>query len=226
MTEYLKDLERLKPGDPMPPINLGPYDNPLLWNLLDPFGADRGHQRRPMSVSRSFMELHNVPIIFRDQCVHRWVPFHRCLKSLKPVTWGTTNCHEFEESWMICRAYETYRNQLLKAKFMELTKDYTAEDKKFFPSLLHLGSPVYMSSFYWTMAASQRLSGWDEKDPANPMMWREPNRALMRSEFSPTNWERGIMTNATGHKLIPDEVVFDMVPGFPLPEDKRPQPTD
>ncbi|RNF00351.1 NADH dehydrogenase [Trypanosoma conorhini] len=223
MTEYLKDLGRTGPGDPMPPINLGPYDNPLLWNMLDPFGADRGHQRRPMSVSRNFMELHNVPIVFRDQCVHRWVPFHRCIKNLKPVTWGTTNCHEFEEAWMVCRAYETYRSQLLKSKFMELTKDYTAEDKKFFPSLLYLGVPTYMNSFYWTMAASQRLSGWDEKDPANPIMWHEPNRALMRSEFSPTNWERGTMTNATGHKLIPDEIVHDMVPGFPLPEDKRPE---
>ncbi|ORC92095.1 uncharacterized protein TM35_000043090 [Trypanosoma theileri] len=176
-----------------------------------------------MSVSRNFMELHNVPVVFRDQCVHRWVPFHRCIKNLKPVTWGTVNCHEFEESWMVCRAYETYRNQLLKGKFMELTKDYTAEDKKFFPSLLYLGIPTYMNSFYWAMAASQRLSGWDEKDPKNPMMWREPNRALMRSEFSPTNWERGTMTNAIGHKLIPDEIVYDMVPGFPLPEDKRPE---
>ena len=222
MTEYLNDLAAARPGDAMPPINLGPYDNPLLWNKLDPYGADRGHQRRPMTVSRDFMELNQIPIVYRDHCVHRWIPFNRCMRNLKPVTWGTVNCHEFEEAWMVCRAHETYRLQLLKSKFMELTKDYTAEDKKFFPSILYLGIPYYMPSFYWNLATSQRLSGWDEKDPANPTMWREPNRSLMRSEFSPTNWEKGTMTSAYGHKNIPDEIVHDMVPGFPLPEDKRP----
>lgn len=222
MSEYLKDLGRHKPDEPHPPINLGPYDNPLLWNMLDPYGADRSHQRRPMSVSRNFMELYNVPLPFRDQCVHRFVPYFRCVRNLKPATFGTTNCHEFENSWMVCKAYETYRLELLKTKFMELTKDYTAEEKRFFPCLKYMGPPYFVNSFYWSVAASQRLSGWDEKDPANPTMWREPNRSLMRSEFSPTNWEKGLMTNALGTKLIPDEIAHDMVPGFPLPEDKRP----
>ncbi|EPY31955.1 hypothetical protein STCU_03068 [Strigomonas culicis] len=112
--------------------------------------------------------------------------------------------------------------QLLKQKFMELTKDYTTEDKKFFPSIMYLGFPYYMASYYWSMAASARLSGWDERDPQNPVMWKEPNRSLMRAEFAPTNWEKGTMTSSYGHKIIPDEIVHDMVPGFPLPEDKRP----
>lgn len=225
MTEYLRDLQSSSntADGSHPPINLGPYDNPLLWNKLDPFGADRGHQRRPMTVSRDFMELHQVPIVFRDQCVHRWIPFQRCMKNMKPVTWGTANCHEFEESWMVCRAFETYRMQLLKKKFMDLTKDYTAEDKKFFPSMMYLGFPYYMASFYWSIAASQRLSGWDERDPANPVTWKEPNRSLMRAEFSPTNWEKGSMTSAYGHKIIPDSIIRDSIPSFPLPEDKRPR---
>lgn len=222
MTEYLKDLSTSAPDAGKPPINLGPYDNPLLWNKLDPFGADRGHQRRPMTVSRDFMELNNVPIVYRDHCVHRWIPLNRCQRNLKPVTWGTVNCHEFEEAWMICRSYEVYRMELLKGKFMEMTKNYTQEDKKFFPSLLYLGLPYYWVSFYWTLAASQRLSGWDERDPANPVTWKQPNRSLMRAEFSPTNWEQGTLTSAYGHKLIDDKIVHDMVPGFPLPEDKRP----
>lgn len=222
MTEYLKDLGRYKPEDPHPPINLGPYDNPLLWNMLDPFAADRGHQRRPMSVSRNFMELHNIPLPFRDQCVHRFLPYLKCIRNLKPATFGTTNCHEFESAWMVCRSYETYRWELLKKKFMDMTKDYTAEDKKFFPSIKYMGPPYYFSGWYWTIAADQRLSGWDLKDPANPVMWREPNRALMRAEFSPTNWEKSLMTSALGAKSIPDEIVRDELPGFPLPEDKRP----
>lgn len=224
MTEYLKDLSRHKPEEPMPPVNLGPYDNPLLWNMLDPYGSERSHQRRPMSVSRDFMELHNVPLVFRDQCVHRFVPYHRCLKNLKPMTVGVANCHEFEQSWLVCRSYETYRYQLLKSKFMDLTKDYTAEDKRFFPNMRYIGWPTYFSSWYWTLASSQRLSGWDEKDPANPTMWREPNRALMRAEFNPTNWEKGVMTVALGPKIVDDDVAHDMIPGFPLPEDKRPAP--
>lgn len=222
MTEYLKELGRHKPDEPMPPINLGPYDNPLLWNMLDPYAADRSHQRRPMSVSRNFMELYNIPVQFRDQCVHRFVPWLKCLRSIKPATFGTINCHEFENAWMVCRSYEMYRFELLKKKFMELTKDYTTEDKKFFPSLKHMGQPWFMTSFYWTMAATMRLSGWDDKDPSNPAMWREPNRALMRSEFSPTNWEKGLLTTALGGKNIGDEIVHDMMPQFPLPENKRP----
>lgn len=123
---------------------------------------------------------------------------------------------------MVRRSYETYRMQLLKSKYMELTKDFTAEEKKFFPSLIYLGIPFYFTPYNWSTVASQRLSGWDEKDPNNLVMWREPNCSLMRSEFSPTNREKGTMSSAHGHKLVPDEIMRDMAPGFPLQEDKRP----
>ena len=223
MTEFLKDLERHKPGDPMPPINLGPYDNPLLWNALDPYGADRPHQRRPLSVSRNFLELHQVPVIYRDHCVHRYAVYMKCCRNLRPMTIGTAACHEFEEAWTECRAFEKYRATLLKNRFMELTKDYTKQDKRFFPDGIHISNPYKVWNVYQSMAASMRLSGWDESDPQNPIMWKEPNRALMRSEFQPNNWERSLLTTHLGHKLIPPEIVEEEIPSFPLPEDKRPK---
>lgn len=223
MTEYLRDLEAHKPGEPMPPINLGPYDNPLLWNMLDPYGADRAHQRRPMSVSRTFMELHQVPIIYRDHCVHRYIVWHKCCKNLRPMTVGTAGCHEFEEAWTECRVFEKYRATLLKNRFMQLTKDYTAQDRTFFPNGAHCLNPARVWNMFNSYAASMRLSGWDENDPANPMMWREPNRALMRSEFQPTNWERSLITTHLAHKVLPPELAVEEMPSFPLPENKRPK---
>ena len=71
MSEYVKDLERHKPGEPLPPINVGAYDNPLTWNMLDPFGADRSHQRRPTTVSRNTMELYAIPFIYSDRAAIR-----------------------------------------------------------------------------------------------------------------------------------------------------------
>jgi hypothetical protein len=221
MTEYLKDLERHKPGDELPPINVGPYDNPLLWNMLDPYGADRPHQRRPLSVSRTFCELQNVPLIFRDHCVHRFIPFMKCMRNVRPMTIGTHMCHEFEAAWTECRVHEKYRSQLLKERFMGLTKDYTAEDKKFFPDQQYIGIPYSYHSYFWTEAASARLAGWDEQDPSNPLMSKEPNRAMMRSEFMPTNFERKLMTSAMGYKILSPELVEEEIGIYPLPEEKK-----
>lgn len=222
MTEYLKELERMKPGDALPPINVGPYDNPLLWNMLDPFGADRGHQRRPMSVSRNSMELANVPLVLRDQCVHRWFAWDKCIYNLKPVMFSNLNCHEFEESWVVCRAFEVYRYELLKSKFMALTKDYTNEDKRFFPSGQYISMPTYFTGWMRSQIASARLGGLHDQDPINMLMNNEPNRALMRGEFSKTNYEREITYQAYGTRYTPQDYVVDQMPEFPLPEDKRP----
>lgn len=222
--EYLKDLERMAPGDALPPVNVGPYDNPLLWNMMDPYGADRGHQRRPMSVSRNTMELYNVPMVHRDHCVHRWIPFEQCSRHLKPVIYSNLNCHEFEHAWVMCRTFETYRFELLKNKFIEMTKNYTSEDKKFFPSKMHIHQPTYWSGPFSTMVASMRTSGWDERDPKFPLMGKEPNRALMRTEFTPTLIEEKTAYLALGAKLMQQEVLESEVPGFPLPESKRPKP--
>lgn len=224
MTEYLKELERMKPGDQLPPINVGPYDNPLLWNMLDPFGADRGHQRRPMSVSRSSMELANVPLVLRDQCVHRWFAWDKCIRNLKPVMFSNLNCHEFEESWIICRAFEVYRLELLKSKFMALTKDYTNEERRFFPSGQYVHMPTYFTSWLRNQVTSARLSGMHDQDPLNMFMSNTPNRALMRSEFSKTGYESEITFQALGGRYVPRESTLEELPTFPLPEDKRPVP--
>ena len=222
MTEYLKELERMKPGDAPPPINVGPYDNPLLWNMLDPFGADRGHQRRPMSVSRNSMELANVPLVLRDQCVHRWFAWDKCIRNLKPVMFSNLNCHEFEESWIVCRAFEVYRLELLKSKFMALTKDYTNDERRFFPSGQYVSMPTYFTSWLRNQVTSARLSGMHDKDPQNMFMSNVPNRALMRSEFSQTNFEAEISYQALGGRFVPRDIVNAEMPAFPLPEDKRP----
>ena len=221
MSEFLKDLERRRPGDPMPPMNLGPYDNPLLWNMVDPYGADRSHQRRPISVSRNFMELHHIPLLYRDHCVHRFLPFAMCHKNLRPLTFGGTTCHEFEEAWQECRAFERYRSQLMKEKFMDLTAKYTEDDKHFFPNQNYISVPYSLNSHFWAMAASCRLAGMDDNDPQNPLMQREPNRALMRAEFGPTNWEKKMATSVLGYKILPPKMVADNLM-YPLPEDKRP----
>jgi hypothetical protein len=227
MTEFLKDLEKMKPGDPMPPINLGPFDNPLLWNMLDPYGADRPHQRRPLSVSRTLLEMHEIPIAFRDHCVHRYMPYRKCMQNLRPMTFGNALCLEFEEAWTECRSFEKYRACLLKTRWIEITKDYTKEDKSFWPDGMYVANAFKLWNQFFNNAASMRLSGWDEKDPNNPMMWKEPNRALMRTEFQPNNWERSLVTTHLGHKLIPPEVVeAEMGKEFPLPEDKRPPKTN
>lgn len=225
MTEYLKELERMKPGDALPPVNVGPYDNPLLWNMLDPFGADRGHQRRPMSVSRSSMELANVPLVLRDQCVHRWFAWEKCILNLKPVMFSNLNCHEFEESWVICRAFEVYRLELLKQKFMDLTKDYTNEDRRFFPSGQYIGMPTYFPNWIRSQIASARLAGLHEQDPLNMLMDKTPNRALMRSEFTQTNFEKELSYQAYGSRYVPREYTVNELPSFPLPEEKRPVPS-
>lgn len=223
MTEYLRELERRKPGDDMPPINLGPYDNPLLWNMLDPYGADRGHQRRPSSLSRSFLELHNVPLVMRDSCAHRLLPYLKCLRNQRGSNIAYNNCMELEHAGMLCRMKERYRAVLLKTKFLEMTADYTEEDKRFFPNTTGAGPWVHqLQSHYWGLAGAARLSGWDENDPANPMMWNQPNRALMRTEFSPTNFEQSAITHALFEKELPAAVMLKEVPGFSLPEDKRP----
>eukprot|EP00742_Colponemidia_sp_Colp-10_P024052 GILJ01028769.1.p1 GENE.GILJ01028769.1~~GILJ01028769.1.p1 ORF type:complete len:209 (-),score=18.51 GILJ01028769.1:182-769(-) len=190
--------------------------------MLDPFGADRGHQRRPMSVSRNSMELANVPLVLRDQCVHRWFAWDKCLYNLKPVMFSNLNCHEFEESWVVCRAFEVYRYELLKTKFMALTKDYTNEDKRFFPSGQYIGLPTYFTGWMRSQIASQRLGGLHDQDPANMLMSNQPNRALMRGEFSKTNYEREITYQAYGSRYAPQEYVLEHLPEFPLPEDKRP----
>lgn len=227
MSEYIKDLERHKPGDPLPPINVGPYDNPLTWNMLDPFGADRSHQRRPMSVSRNTLELYAVPLIFRDHCAHRCIPFMQCIRAVRPMMMGMPSCHEFEEAWQECRMFERYRSQLLKERFMELTKDYTTEDKRFFPDSQYVSAPYQYTGWFWTEAASARLAGWDELDPQNPLMNREPNRAMMRSEFNPTFWERKMQTSMFGHKIFEQTMVEEAgLYEFPLAEDKRPKVAD
>lgn len=224
MSEYLKELERMKPGDQAPPVNVGPYDNPLLWNMLDPFGADRGHQRRPMSVSRNSMELANVPLVLRDQCVHRWFAWDKCIRNLKPVMFSNLNCHEFEESWIICRAFEVYRMELLKSKFMALTKDYTNEERRFFPSGQYVHMPTYFTSWLRNQVTSARLSGMHDQDPLNMFMSNTPNRALMRSEFGKTSYESELSFQALGGRYVPRETTVTELPTFPLPEDKRPLP--
>lgn len=213
----------MKPGDKPPPLNLGPYDNPLLWNILDPYGADRAHQRRPLSVSRTMMEMHLVPTIYRDHCVHRYLPLMKCMKNLRPMTFGVDHCLEFLEAWFECRTFEKVRGQQLKQKFIELTKDYTTEEKHFFPDIQFCTVPYTLHSYFWLAAASGRLCGWDEKDPANPMWWREPNRAMMRTEFMPTNFEKKLATSALGCKILPPDIVETELPVFPLPEERRPK---
>jgi hypothetical protein len=167
------------------------------------------------------MELYDVPLFAREQCVHRAVPLMLCIK-MEMQDFGPIFCHEQANAYFQCRSHEHYRNVLLKQKFREYSKDYTEEEKRFFPSGKYMGAPFFSLAPYWSMVAGQRLSGWDEKDPQNPLYWKEPNRALMRAEFSPTNWERGMMTSAFGQKIITDEIVAQDVPCFPLPEDKRP----
>lgn len=223
MTEYIKDLERRRPGEPMPPVNLGPFDNPLLWNLLDPYGADRGHQRRPVSLSRNFMELHGIPVLFRDHCAHRFLPFAMCHRNMRPLVFGSTTCHEFEEAWQECRNFERYRSQLLKDKFIELTKNFTEEDKKFFPSQNYMSFPYHMTSHFWSLAASARMAGFDDADPHNPVLNRQPNRALMRAEFMPSNWETKMANSVLGYKILPTAMVKEALSEFPLPEEKRPK---
>jgi len=223
MTEYIKDLERRKPGDPAPPFNTGPYDNPLVWNYVDPFAADRSHQRRPLTVHRTILEELNIPYHFRDVCSHRLIPWVHCCKAVRPHTFGHGYCIEFKEAYIMCVNHEFYRLYLLKRRFIELTKNYTNEDKKFFPTghFARTGEMIWPN--YSNLALSMRMCGWDEKDPANPLFWKEPNRVLMRTEFSPTNWERGIMTSSFGHKLIDNELIEKELPGMPLPESLRPQ---
>lgn len=219
MSEYLKDLERMKPGDPMPPINTGPYDNPLLWNMLDPFAADRGHQRRPLTISRDTMEYYQVPYSAKDHCMHRFLPYRYCyLMSGNQI--GNINCHEFESALTLCLAFEHYRNMLVKNRFLEYAKDYTEEDKAYFPSLEHV-FPYYLGTPWTSITTSALASGWDENDPANPMTWREPNRALWRAQFNPTNWERTVSYQALGLKITPQDVVRKHLPSFPLPNTKE-----
>ena len=112
--------------------------------------------------------------------------------------------------------------QLLKNKFKDMTKHYTEEDRHFYPSPLFIGFPYYFNNSFWAQVAAQRMSGWDERDPENPMTWKQPNRSLMRAEFSPTNFERDLVTQMLGNKVIPQEMVASEIPGFPLPEEKRP----
>lgn len=221
MTEYLRELRSMKPGDPLPPINQGPYDNPLVLNYLDPFASQRGHQQRPSSLSRTFLELHKVPNWAQTQCMHRWLPWYMCQRNLRPVTLGALGCTEFEHSVFLCEAMEAYRLELLKTRFMELTRDYTAEDRKFFPTFKTGILPYYLPTIYWALAAQWRTSGWDERDPRNPIMNREPNRALMRSEFHPTSVEASWATS-DNQRIVPDDVIFNAAPGYPLPENKRP----
>ena len=226
MSEYIKDLERRKPGEPMPPINLGAYDNPLLWNMLDPYGADRSHQRRPMTVSRNTLELYTVPILFRDHCAHRMLPFIQCIRAVRPMMMGQPSCHEFESAWQECRMFERYRSQLLKERYMDLTKDYTQEDKRFFPDSQYVSTPYSYTGWFWLEAASARLAGMDELDPQNPLMNREPNRAMMRCEFTPSSFERKMQTSMFGHKIFDPELVEDEIGTYPLPEEKRPTTKD
>ena len=224
MSEYLKELETWTPGKPEPPANLGPFDNPLLWNKLDPYGNVRSHQRRPTSVSYNTMELYDLPLDHRDQCAHRMIPLRKCLSNLRPMVGGSANCHEFEHAWALCRSYETYRFLLLKQKFQQVTKDYTTDDKNFFPTMKGIFFPYYFHGYYWSIAAASRLeSGMDDNDPQNPLMNREPNRAMMRAEFNPTRFEKGVVSsNGMTHKLLPRDIVEEEVPSFPLPEGKRP----
>ena len=222
MSELLKDLERWKPGEPAPPINLGAFDNPLLWNMLDPYGADRPHQRRPSSVSRSYLENQFVPLIYRDHCAHRFIPWMKCVRNLRPMVVGAPTCHEFESAWQECRQYERYRCQLLKDRFMELTKDYTDEDKTFFPDQQYFSIPYTFNWWFWAFAASARTAGFDENDPRNPVMNKEPNRAMMRAEFNPTNYERRLSTQQLGLKMFDKATIDEELPTFPLPDEAKP----
>ena len=224
MTEYLKDLERWKPGEPHPPINLGAFDNPLLWNMLDPYGADRPHQNRPSSVSRTYLEMQQVPLVYRDHCAHRFIPWMKCIRNMRAMVPVSPHCHEFESSWQECRQYERYRSQLLKEKFMELTKDYTKEDTRFFPDQQYISLPWTFHSHYWAFAASARLAGFDDADPLNPVMHKEPNRAMMRAEFNPSNFEKRWMTSAHGLKLFDQSQVKEELPDYPLPEESKVPP--
>ena len=46
----------------------------------------------------------------------------------------------------------------------------------------------------------------------------------MRSEFAPSNWEYAAVTNVMcKFKNLPKEWVENDLPGYPLPEDKRPK---
>lgn len=221
MTELLKDLERWQPGQPQPPINLGPFDNPLLWNMLDPYGADRPHQRRPSSVSRTYLELMQVPIIYRDHCSHRFIPWMKCIRNLRPMVSVAPLCHEFEHSWQECRQYERYRSQLLKEKFMELTAEYTQEDKRFFPDHQYIMFPWQWTMWFWGFAASARMAGFDDADPRNPVMNKEPNRAMMRAEFNPSNFEKRWMTSVAGLKLYDSDTIDDEIGAYPLEEKNK-----
>eukprot|EP00760_Papus_ankaliazontas_P038827 PhM_4_TR9343/c0_g1_i1/m.17386 len=223
MSEYLRELESMKEGDPHPPINLGPYDNPLLWNYLDPYGADRAHQRRPISVSRNTMELQNIPLYNRDHCIHRYMPFRQCARNIRPMVHGSAACFEFEESWMECMQTERYRTSLLKTKFLHLTKDYTKNEKTFFPNQDLTGFPYQPYNYFWAYAASARLSGWDENDPANPMTWREPNRARMRALFPATLYEKEMLSSTMGFRLLPSKVVDEEL-NYPVDPEYKPQP--
>jgi hypothetical protein len=224
MSEYLKDLERWKPGEPRPPINLGAFDNPLLWNMLDPYGADRPHQNRPSSVSRTYLENQVVPLIYRDHCAHRFIPWMKCIRNMRAMVAVSPNCHEFESAWQECRQYERYRSQLLKEKFMDLTKDYTHEEKHFFPDQQYISIPWTFHSWFWAFAASARMAGFDDADPKNPVMGREPNRAMMRVEFNPNNFEKRWLTSVHGMKLFDPDFIKEELGEYPLPDNKKPQP--
>ena len=166
MTEYLKDLERQKPGDPPPPINCGPYDNPLLWNFLDPFAKDRPHQRRPTTVSRNDLELYNIRWNYRDGCAHRFIPWKQCMLTARAMMFGSNHCVEAMDAYAECAFFELYRLELLKNKFIELTRSYTPQEKRFFPNGINVGRPFHWTSSFWTIAADCRLSGGRRQRPA------------------------------------------------------------
>ena len=224
MSDYAKELERWVPGEKKPPINLGAYDNPLTWNMLDPYGADRAHQRRPCSTHRSLMELHNIPTFLRDHCAHRVIPVIRCLRNVRPMVFGNpTNCLEFVEAANECKAFEKYYSTLVKDRWMKYTEHYTDEDRLFYPQKAFAGVPHQWTSWFYMYIASARASGWDEADPANPLWWREPNRALMRSEgLMATDHEMKMQYSTYGHPIYPPEMVQDEMAEFPLPAGKKP----
>ena len=222
MSEYVRELEAMKPGDPLPPFNTGPFDNPLALNQFDPYGSQRSHQSRPMQFSRDFLELHAIRPRFRDPCVNRFIPAQQCLRFTRPSEFGVNNCFEAMESRYGCVIRVWYRLEILKKKWIEYTKDYTDSDKMFFHSGTNVSLRMLHRDIYWPVVFEMRLLGMDEKDPRNNLMNKQPNRALMRAEFSPTNWERGLMTSSFGHKLIDDELVHKEMPMFPLPEENRP----
>lgn len=226
MSEYLRDLKNMKPGEKHPPINLGPYDSPTLWNTLDPYGADRPHQRRPMEISWDVMEENDVPVTRRSHCMHRTIPYARCLKYMNPLTPWTSNCFEFEEAEAECRAFEGYRSMLLKQRFMEITKDYTLADKFFAPDKAPMRKEWKFWNIFYHRAATARLSGWDESDPQNPLFDCEPNRADMRAGISPNWTERQMIKQPWGGvSWTPPEVVNKEMPRnqFPLAEENKPQ---